>query len=65
MLHSLITAVSATGDRHLELMFAAGWRDAADDGARLRAVIDQAASLTDGSGLAMYERLVGSPPSLW
>ena len=46
-------------------MFAADWRDAADDGARLRVVIDQVASLTDGSALAMYERLVGSLPSPW
>jgi dGTPase len=65
VLHALVTALSATGDRHLEPMFAADWRDAADDGARLRVVIDQVASLTDGSALAMYERLVGSLPSLW
>ena len=65
VLHALVTALNATGDRHLEPMFAADWRDAADDGARLRVVIDQVASLTDGSALAMYERLVGSLPSLW
>lgn len=65
VLHALVTALSATGDRHLEPMFAADWRDAPDDGARLRVVIDQVASLTDGSALAMYERLVGSLPSLW
>ncbi|WP_426766540.1 deoxyguanosinetriphosphate triphosphohydrolase [Pseudarthrobacter sp. 1G09] len=65
VLHALVTALSATGDRHLEPMFAADWRDARDDGARLRVVIDQVASLTDGSALAMYERLVGSLPSLW
>lgn len=65
VLHALVTALNATGDRHLEPMFAADWRAADDDGARLRVVIDQVASLTDGSALAKYERLVGSLPSLW
>jgi dGTPase len=65
VLHALVGVLNATGDRHLEPMFAADWRDAVDDGARLRVVIDQVASLTDVSALAMYERLVGSLPSLW
>ena len=65
VLHALVGVLNATGDRHLEPMFAADWRAAVADGARLRVVIDQVASLTDGSALAMYERLVGSLPSLW
>lgn len=65
VLHSLVSALSATDDRHLEPMFAADWRAAPDDSARLRVVIDQVASLTDASALAWYERLVGSLPSLW
>ncbi|AMM32274.1 Deoxyguanosinetriphosphate triphosphohydrolase-like protein [Sinomonas atrocyanea] len=65
VLHALVTALSATGERHLEPMFAADWRAAEDDGARLRVIVDQVASLTDGSALAWYERLVGSLPSLW
>ncbi|OFI36604.1 deoxyguanosinetriphosphate triphosphohydrolase [Arthrobacter sp. SW1] len=65
VLHALVGVLNATGDRHLEPMFAADWRDAVDDAARLRVVIDQVASLTDASALAMYERLVGSLPSLW
>jgi dGTPase len=65
VLHALVTALSATGDRHLEPMFAADWRAADDDAGRLRVVVDQVASLTDGSALAWYERLVGSLPSLW
>jgi dGTPase len=65
VLHALVTALSATGDRHLEPMFAADWRAAGDDAGRLRVVVDQVASLTDGSALAWYERLVGSLPSLW
>ncbi|MDQ6740782.1 MAG: hypothetical protein M3021_10595, partial [Actinomycetota bacterium] len=35
------------------------WREASDDGARLRVVVDQVASLTDVSALALHERLVG------
>ncbi|MDQ0259762.1 deoxyguanosinetriphosphate triphosphohydrolase [Sinomonas atrocyanea] len=65
VLHALVTALSATGERHLEPMFAADWRAAKDDAGRLRVVVDQVASLTDGSALAWYERLVGSLPSLW
>lgn len=65
VLHALVGVLNASGDRHLEPMFAADWRDAPDDGGRLRVVIDQVASLTDASALAMYERLVGSLPSLW
>ncbi len=65
VLHALVGVLNASGDRHLEPMFAADWRDAPDDGARLRVVIDQVASLTDASALGMYERLVGSLPSLW
>ncbi|UVJ40840.1 deoxyguanosinetriphosphate triphosphohydrolase [Arthrobacter sp. CJ23] len=65
VLHALVGVLNASGDRHLEPMFAADWREAPDDAARLRVVIDQVASLTDGSALATYERLVGSLPSLW
>ncbi|MGK3709608.1 deoxyguanosinetriphosphate triphosphohydrolase [Arthrobacter sp. IK3] len=65
VLTNLVAQLSATGDRHLEPMFAADWREAADDGARLRVVIDQVASLTDGSALALHERLVGPVPALW
>ncbi|MCC9146213.1 MULTISPECIES: deoxyguanosinetriphosphate triphosphohydrolase [unclassified Arthrobacter] len=65
ILTALVAQLEATGDRHLEPMFAADWRDAADDGARLRVVVDQVASLTDGSALALHERLVGPVPALW
>jgi dGTPase len=37
----------------------AAWHEAADDGERLRVVIDQVAQLTDGSALSWHERLVG------
>lgn len=64
VLSELVAVLNATGDAHLETMFAADWRAADDDGARLRVVIDQVASLTDGSALALHERLVGTERTL-
>ncbi len=43
----------------LEPPFAADWREAADDAARLRVVVDQVASLTDHSAQAWHQRLCG------
>jgi dGTPase len=57
--------MAANGDRYLEQSFAADWQAAGDDDARLRVVIDQVASLTDGSALALHERIVGPVPALW
>ncbi|CEA07594.1 Deoxyguanosinetriphosphate triphosphohydrolase [Arthrobacter saudimassiliensis] len=65
VLAALVAQLAATGDRHLDPMFAADWRAAGDDDQRLRVVIDQVASLTDASALALHERLVGPVPSLW
>ncbi len=62
--HELVSVLRATGERHLETMFASDWRQADDDGARLRVVIDQVASLTDVSALALHERLVGTRRTL-
>jgi dGTPase len=64
ILSELVAVLNATGDAHLETMFAADWRDADDDDARLRVVIDQIASLTDVSALALHERLVGMERTL-
>ncbi|NNU28448.1 deoxyguanosinetriphosphate triphosphohydrolase [Isoptericola sediminis] len=53
--------VKVLGDRAptaLEPHFAADWRDAPDDDARLRVVVDQVASLTDVSAVQMHGRLV-------
>jgi dGTPase len=58
----LVELVDALADRApdaLDPSFAAQWRDAADDAARLRVVIDQVASLTDPAALAWHARLVG------
>ena len=43
----------------LEPAHAAAWREAADDAGRLRAVIDQVASLTDAAAVAVHARAVG------
>jgi dGTPase len=64
VLSELVAVLGATGEQHLETMFAADWRAANDDDARLRVVVDQIASLTDGSALALHERLVGTHRTL-
>jgi dGTPase len=43
----------------LERSFAGDWAEAADEAARLRAVVDQVASLTDSSALIWHTRLRG------
>ncbi|MBG6183697.1 dGTPase [Arthrobacter sp. CAN_A214] len=65
ILISLVAQMHAEGDRYLEAAFAEDWRDAADDDARLRVIVDQVASLTDGSALGLHERIVGPVPALW
>ena len=45
----------------LETPFAADWEAAADDGARLRVVVDQVASLTDVSAAEWHARMVHPP----
>ncbi|WP_407645701.1 deoxyguanosinetriphosphate triphosphohydrolase [Galactobacter valiniphilus] len=58
VLSGLVELLSETGDRYLEPIFAEDWRLAADDAGRLRAVIDQVASLTDSSALEWHQTLV-------
>lgn len=53
----LADSLAAQGPDALDPGFAADWRDAADDAARKRAVVDQVASLTDQSAMAWHERL--------
>lgn len=60
VLHELVATLCAAGDAELEPMFAEDWRQAGDDGQRLRVVIDQVASLTDVSALAWHARLTGA-----
>jgi dGTPase len=42
---------------HLDIGFSTDWGEAADDDARKRVVVDQVASLTDASAMALHERL--------
>ena len=58
VLAELVGLLEETGDRYLEPLFAADWRDARDDAGKLRVVIDQVASLTDASALEWHATLV-------
>lgn len=55
----LVDALASGGERHLEPPFAADHRQAGDDAGRLRAVVDQVASLTDPSAQQWHARLCG------
>ncbi len=59
VLTGLVEALSDAAPVVLEPPFAALWRDAPDDAARLRVVVDQVASLTDVSAALWHARLVG------
>ncbi len=54
----LVEVVAERAPVALEPSFAADWREAADDAARLRVVVDQVASLTDVSAADWHARLV-------
>ena len=58
-LGALVARLLATGEEHLEPEFRADLRRATDDAARTRVVIDQVASLTDGSARLWADRLLG------
>lgn len=57
VLAALVAQLVVGGPDALEPRFAASWRSAAHDGARMRVVIDQVASLTDGSAVSWFVRL--------
>ncbi|HLT83622.1 MAG TPA: deoxyguanosinetriphosphate triphosphohydrolase [Phototrophicaceae bacterium] len=59
MLTEITEALYAAGPAELEPTFVSDWHEAADDGARLRVVVDQVASLTDHSAQAWHQRLCG------
>jgi dGTPase len=63
MLVDLVEVLLERAPLALEPPFAQDWRQAEDDGARLRVVVDQVASLTDVSAAVWHARLVG-PDSL-
>lgn len=59
LLTELVEALWKSAPRVLDAAFAADFAAAADDGARLRVVVDQVASLTDPSAQAWHQRLLG------
>jgi dGTPase len=58
ILTDLVDALCRRAPEHLDPMFAPLWKDAPDDAARLRVVIDQVASLTDHGAVAWHRTLV-------
>jgi dGTPase len=57
VLRELVAVLVDRAPEALDPLFAPLWRDAPDDRARLRVVIDQVASLTDPAALAWHRRL--------
>ncbi len=55
-LAELVEALAGRGPDALERPFADDWHAASDDSARLRAVLDQVASLTDASAVTWHQR---------
>jgi dGTPase len=58
VLTGLVEVLADRAPAGLDPVFAGLWRGAADDAGRLRAVLDQVASLTDPGALAWHQRLV-------
>jgi dGTPase len=59
LLAELVEEIDKRGADSLDRPFADDWHAADDDAARRRVVIDQVASLTDGSAVDLHARLVG------
>jgi dGTPase len=59
LIAELVAALLDRGEDGLEPSLRGDWREAGDDAARLRVVVDQVASLTDVSALSWHRRLVG------
>jgi dGTPase len=58
ILTELVEALCARAPEGLDPVFAPVWKEASDDAARLRVVIDQVASLTDHGAVAWHRTLV-------
>ena len=58
-LSALVDAVARHAPESLEPWLQEAWKQASDDDARMRVVIDQVASLTDTSAAAWFERWAG------
>jgi dGTPase len=60
VLRELVGALSERAPEALDPVFAPQFREAPDDAARLRVIIDQVASLTDPAAIAWHSRLLRS-----
>jgi dGTPase len=58
ILADLVRVIADRAPAELEPPFAADWHAASDDAGRLRVVVDQVASMTDLSAIALHARLV-------
>ncbi|GAB6898205.1 hypothetical protein JCM9957A_12950 [Kineosporia succinea] len=58
LLMELTQVLEDRAPKVLDLPFALAWNEAADDAGRLRAVIDQVASLTDARAVAWHHELL-------
>ena len=58
LLAELVEVLAKTAPDHLDTPYADDWRQAEDDPARRRVVVDQVASLTDASAVTWHRRLV-------
>jgi dGTPase len=58
ILTSLVQLLCDRAPDHLDPMFAAEWKAAGDDAARLRVVVDQVASLTDPAAVTWHRTLL-------
>jgi dGTPase len=63
LLAELFEALTASGGRALDVTFHEDFAAAGDDAARTRVVVDQVASLTDGSAVEWHARLTGRVPA--
>ena len=57
LVHELVHLLVASAPATLDPILREAWLAAGDDAARLRVVLDQVASLTDGSAVSLRERL--------
>jgi dGTPase len=57
ILTELVEVLCRRAPEHLDPVFAPLWKEAADDAARLRVVVDQVASLTDPAAVAWHRRV--------
>jgi len=57
LLAELVEVLAKTAPDHLDTQYADDWRQADDDAARRRVLVDQVASLTDASAVTWHSRL--------